>query len=142
AGDWYFSLTRQGQPLVQPYNIFSDCFAAMGFGQLYKATNRELYKDIAVGTFHRILSRMENPKGKYSKAVPGTRPLKSLSLPMIISNLVLEIEHVLPGDDVERTIRNCVDNVMGNFYHPESGLMLENITDDGAYSDSYEGRMI
>ncbi|MDP4185163.1 MAG: AGE family epimerase/isomerase, partial [Bacteroidota bacterium] len=31
-GDWYFSLDRQGNPLVQPYNIFSDCFAAMAFG--------------------------------------------------------------------------------------------------------------
>jgi len=26
-GNWYFSLDRTGQPLVQPYNIFSDCFA-------------------------------------------------------------------------------------------------------------------
>lgn len=32
-GDFYFSLTREGQPLVQPYNIFSDCFAAMAFSQ-------------------------------------------------------------------------------------------------------------
>lgn len=38
-GDWYFSLTREGKPIVQPYNIFSDCFAAMAFGELYKATN-------------------------------------------------------------------------------------------------------
>lgn len=37
-GNWYFSLTREGKPLVEPYNIFSDCFAAMGFGELYKAT--------------------------------------------------------------------------------------------------------
>ncbi len=36
--NWYFSLTREGQPLVQPYNIFSDCFATMAFGQLYQAT--------------------------------------------------------------------------------------------------------
>ena len=30
-GNWYFALNREGQPLVQPYNIFSDCFAAMAF---------------------------------------------------------------------------------------------------------------
>ncbi|NES25527.1 MAG: AGE family epimerase/isomerase, partial [Symploca sp. SIO3E6] len=28
-GNWYFALNRAGKPLVQPYNIFSDCFAAM-----------------------------------------------------------------------------------------------------------------
>ena len=30
-GDWYFSLTREGLPLVEAYNIFSDCFATMAF---------------------------------------------------------------------------------------------------------------
>src|SRR5688572_15705913 len=42
-GNWYFSLTRQGKPLIQPYNIFSDCFATMAFGQLYKATKKQEY---------------------------------------------------------------------------------------------------
>src|SRR3954465_5690453 len=37
-GNWYFSLTGAGQPLVQPYNIFSDCFATMALGRLYVAT--------------------------------------------------------------------------------------------------------
>ena len=37
-GSWYFSTTREGQPLVQPYNIFSYCFATMAFGQLSRAT--------------------------------------------------------------------------------------------------------
>src|SRR5690606_4227947 len=29
TGRWYFSLDRNGRPLVQAYNIFSDCFATM-----------------------------------------------------------------------------------------------------------------
>src|SRR5690606_30722466 len=36
-GNFYFSLTRDGKPLVYPYNIFSDCFAVMAFGELFKA---------------------------------------------------------------------------------------------------------
>ena len=32
-GNWYFSLEENGMPLVQPYNIFSDCFAALAFGE-------------------------------------------------------------------------------------------------------------
>ena len=39
--NWYFSLTREGKPLVEPYNIFSDCFATMAFGQLFKATGND-----------------------------------------------------------------------------------------------------
>ena len=56
-GNWYFSLTEDGQPLVQPYNIFSDCFAAMAFGQLFKATSKEVYAEIASQTFSNILKR-------------------------------------------------------------------------------------
>ena len=33
-GNWYFAIDRSGRPLVQPYNIFSDCFAAMAFAPL------------------------------------------------------------------------------------------------------------
>ncbi len=44
-GNWYFSLTREEKPLAQPFNIFSDCFAAMGFGQLYQATGNGEFSD-------------------------------------------------------------------------------------------------
>jgi N-acylglucosamine 2-epimerase len=140
--NWYFSLTRDGKPLVEPHNIFSDCFATMAFGQLYKATGNEEYGQIAKSTFNNILRRSENPKGKYNKLVPDTRPLKGFSLPMILCNLSLEIEHLLPADLVEKTIQNAIHEVMEIFYQPESGLILENVNPDGSFSDSFEGRLL
>ena len=56
-GNWYFSLTADGKPLVQPYNIFSDCFATMAFAALYKIKPEERYKKIALDTFENILRR-------------------------------------------------------------------------------------
>ena len=53
-GHWYFSVNREGKPLVQPYNIFSDCFASMAFGQLYKATGNPVYNEVAVHSFDPI----------------------------------------------------------------------------------------
>lgn len=141
-GNWYFSLTREGKPLTQPYNIFSDCFATMAFGQLYKATGNKKYGTIALETFNNILSRQENPKGKYLKAYPGTRPLQGFSLPMILSNLVLEIEDLLEADVVEKTIQTAIHQVMDVFYQPELGLILENVTPEGKFSDSFEGRLL
>jgi N-acylglucosamine 2-epimerase len=141
-GNWYFSLNQKGVPLTQPFNIFSDCFAAMAFGQLHQATDNKAYGDIAVQTFHNILSRQKDPKGKYSKAFPGTRPLKSFALPMILCNLVLEIEHLLDPALVASTIANGIDAVMNDFYQPDSGLILENVNTDGSFSDSFEGRLI
>jgi len=140
--NWYFSLTRDGKPLVQPYNIFSDCFATMAFGQLYKATGKEEYAEIAKNTFENILKRSENPKGKFNKLVPGNRPLKGFSLPMILCNLSLEIEHLLPAELVEKTIQDAIHEVMEIFYQPESGLILENVNPDGSFSDSFECRLL
>lgn len=141
-GNWYFSLTREGKPLVQPYNIFSDCFAAMAFAQLYKASGKKRYADIALQTFNNILARQENPKGKYLKQYPGTRPLQGFSLPMILSNLVIEIEELLDSNLVERTIDHAIHSVMDVFYQPDLGLVLENVTPDGKFSDSFEGRLL
>lgn len=141
-GNWYFSLTREGRPLVQPYNIFSDCFAAMAFGQLSLATGNERYAEVARSTFKNILARSENPKGQYSKAVPGTRPLKGFSLPMILCNLSLEIGHLLTEEQIDETIKNCIHEVMDVFYDPHTGLIPENVTPEGAFSDTFEGRLI
>jgi len=140
--NWYFSLTRDGKPLIEPYNIFSDCFATMAFGQLFRATGEEKYGLIAKKTFENILARTGNPKGKFSKAVPGTRPLKGFSLPMILCNLSLEIEHLLPAELVEKTIATVLHEVMEVFYQKESGLILENVHSDGSFSDSFEGRLL
>lgn len=140
--NWYFSLTREGRPLVQPYNIFSDCFATMAFGQLFKATGNEEYADIAKNTFENILKRSKNPKGIYNKLVPDTRSLKGFSLPMILCNLSLEIEHLLPDRLVNNTIEKVLHEVMDVFYQEDSGLILENVKPDGTFSDSFEGRLL
>lgn len=141
-GDFYFSLTREGKPLIQPYNIFSDCFAVMAFGELYKATGTALYGDIALSTFKNILTRADNPKGRWSKIYPGTRPLKGFSLPMILSNLSGLIAHLIDSETVERIAGECIHEVMDVFYSQEHGLILENVLPDGSFSDSFEGRLL
>jgi N-acylglucosamine 2-epimerase len=141
-GDWYFSLTREGKPLTHAYNIFSDCFATMAFAQLSKATENEEYGAIAKATFERILERQSNPKGQYSKAYPGTRNLQSFSLPMILCNLVLEIEHLLTPEQVKETLDHGVTTVMEVFYQADRGIILENVDSEGNFVDSFEGRLV
>lgn len=141
-GNWYFSLTREGKPLIQPYNIFSDCFAAMAFSELYKATGDENHKKLALNTFSNILNRQHNTKGIYTKAYPGTRPLKSFSLPMILCNLSLIMEDLLGTEQVNKTIQPLIHEVMDVFYDQNSGLILENVTPEGNFSDSFEGRLL
>jgi N-acylglucosamine 2-epimerase len=140
--NWYFSLTREGRPIIEPYNIFSYTFATMAFGQLSKATGNQEYAGIARKTFDIILSKTSNPKGKWEKAHPGTRSLKNFALPMILCNLALEIEHLLDEEFLRQTIDTCIHEVMDVFYRPELGLVVENLTTDNKLSDTFEGRLL
>ena len=139
--NWYFSLTRDGRPLVEPYNIFSYTFATMAFGQLHLATGNPEYAEIAKKTFDIILSKVDNPKGRWNKVHPGTRDLKNFALPMILCNLALEIEHLLDKEYLERTIDTCIHEVMDTFYRPELGIIVENVTLGNELSDSFDGRI-
>lgn len=140
--NWYFALDREGNPLVEPYNIFSYTFAVIAFGQLSIATGNKEYADIAKRTFDIVLSKVDNPKGKWNKAAPGARALKSFALPMILCNVALEIEPLLDADFMQQTIDTCIHEVMDVFYRSELGLIVEHLSTDGELVDCFDGRLL
>ena len=140
--NWYFSLDREGHPLVEPYNIFSYTFAVIAFGQLSIATGNQEYADIAKRTFDIVLSKVDNPKGRWNKAVPGSRALKSFALPMILCNVALEIEPLLDPAFMKQTIDTCIHEVMDVFYRPELGLIVEHLSADNELVDCFDGRLL
>lgn len=140
-GNFYFAVSAEGQPLVQPYNIFSDCFAAMAFSQYAKASGDKKVAKLARQTYFNILKKKDDPKGEYEKST-GSRPLKSFALPMILSNLVLELEDVLVSEEVENTLDFAVQEVMEVFLDKKSGLIYEFVRPDGSHEDSFNGRLL
>lgn len=141
-GNWYFSLDRSGDPLTQPYNIFSDCFAAMAFSQYALASGEDWAKDVALQAYTNVLRRKDNPKGNYNKAYPGTRSLKSLAVPMILANLTLEMDWLLPKTTLDQVLNATVTEVMTDFLNHDRGLMFENVLPDGSRLDCFDGRLI
>ena len=142
--NWYFALDREGHPLVEPYNIFSYTFAVIAFGQLALATGNKEYEDIARRTFDIVLSKVDNPKGKWSKASPGARSLKSFALPMILCNVALEIEPLLDPAFLRQTMDTCIHEVMDVFYRPEvgPGLIVEHLGTNNELVDCMDGRQL
>ena len=162
--NWYFALDREGHPLVEPYNIFSYTFAVIAFGQLSialataakngltavrvcgdsvaaEALSSE-YASIAKRTFDIVLSKTDNPKGRWSKAAPGARAMKTFDLPMILCNVSLEIESLLEPAFLQKAIDNCLHEVMDVFYRPELGLIVEALGKDGNFVDCFDGRKL
>ena len=140
-GDFYFALTRKGAPLVKPYNIFSDCFAAMAFSQYGKASGDAKFKDLSYKTYQNILSRRQTPKGIFDKNT-DTRPLMDFALSMILSNLVFELEESLTEHEVKNTVDQCIRDVMGTFLNQRTGLIHEYTSPEGHFIDSFDGRLI
>jgi N-acylglucosamine 2-epimerase len=141
-GNWYFALDRRGRPLVMPYNIFSDFFAAMALSRYAAAAGEEKAKDCALNTYRNILRRKDNPKGKYNKAVSATRSFSSLAFPMIMANLACEMEHLLEKEQLEKVLDDCVREVMRLHLDEKEGLLYENVLKDGSHLDCFDGRLL
>ncbi|MFN2133804.1 MAG: AGE family epimerase/isomerase [Anaerolineae bacterium] len=141
-GNWYFALDRFGRPLVQPYNIFSDCFAAMAFSQYAVASGDEHAIEIARRSYDNVLRRRTDPKGQWNKVYPGTRPLKTLAVPMILANLTLEMEWLLGRERLDEVLDETVGEVMTGFLDQDRLLMFENVTPAGEHVDCFDGRLL
>ena len=148
--NWYFAVERDGTPLVQPYNIFSYTFATIAFGQLSLALKAaggheqlaDDYAKIAKRTFDNVLCKAQNPKGQWSKAVPGGRAMKTFDLPMILCNVALEIESLVERQVLEGAISHCLHEVLEVFYRPELGLVVEAVGQEGQLIDCFDGRKL
>ena len=114
----------------------------MAFSKYALASGDENAKDIALKTRQNILRRKDNPKGKYSKAVAGTRPLKSLAVPMILTNLLLEMDWLLRNDTADEMVDINLKEIMTLFLDEDMGLFFEYVLPDGSHPDCFDGRLI
>jgi N-acylglucosamine 2-epimerase len=114
----------------------------MAFSQYALATDDEQAREIARQTYANILTRKDNPKGKYSKAVPATRPMSPMALSMILACLVLELEWMLDAETIGRTVRMCMDDLFGRFLDADRLLVHEHVAPDGQKLDCFDGRLI
>jgi N-acylglucosamine 2-epimerase len=143
TGHYYFALNRQGVPAIAACNIFSDCFAAMGSAALYKATGENRYRQAAEEAMNGYVSRLDNPKGKWEKSLPGKQRFLSLGHYMMLANLGVIMDDFLSTNRYHDDLNLAVDTVLTKFWNPELGLMFENVLPDGTFDlESCEGRML
>ena len=126
---------------MQPYSIFSDFFAAMAFCQYGLARGETRYADLALTIYQNILRRKDNPKGPYNKQVPQSRPLQSMGFSMIMANLAMEMEPLLPSQELDRLLDLCMREVDLHL-DKERLLLYEFVLPDGRHLDCFDGRLV
>lgn len=141
-GTWHFALSRSGEPLGKRYSIFDDCFAAIAFCQFYHATGKEEYRVLAGEAYHGVLRRLPDPAQRAGKDLPPSTPMIQFALPMILSNLTIELSGILDPEFVERTATLCVDQLFEHFLDPERNVFRERLSPRGEFVDNPNGRLV
>lgn len=153
SGSWYFSLLRDGTPQIAPYNIFSDCFAAMACAE-YAVVCRDAeishrVRALAVDTFNAVQARWSDPKGRWSKQIPGGRVLQPLARQMITLNMadvflgtVGAAGLNLDGRGLEGMIEDSVDIILNEHVDSTRHVVFERIGTAGPELDSMDGRLL
>jgi len=140
-GKFFFAFDHQGNPLKKPSNIFSDCFATLGFAQFYQASGEEEYLKLAIQTYYKIEKRWANPKGIFNKET-GIRPMHNVAKPMLEANMALELEGILSDDYLAALKKEAVNSLLYHHYDETLNMFFENVAPDGSHPDTYDGRLI
>lgn len=141
TGNYYFSLSRTGEAATVPYNIYTECFAAMGAAALYKADGNERFRQEAESAMVKYLSRINHPKGRWEKALPGRKRYRSLGHYMMQANLGWVLNDCLATDKYENDIIVASETVLNTFRNYQYGQLMENVDINGTFDfSSCEGR--
>jgi len=141
-GNWYFSLDREGRPLVAAYNIFSDCFAVLALCEYASVTGKSWAMALAVETYWNIQNRKAHPKGRFTKQVVENRPIRAMALPMIQIDMGRELARHHPDPRIEETIERSIHAILTLHVDEERKTVFERVYADGGHPDCMEGRLL
>jgi N-acylglucosamine 2-epimerase len=129
-------------PLVEPYNIFSEYFAAAGFAEYYRASGEAWALDAARKSYNRIMARKPNPKGTWTKQIGVNRPMKAMGVCMMDTWLTGELEGILPAGELHALAAAAEKQIFDIHIDRERQTVFERVLPSGDHPDCMEGRLI
>jgi N-acylglucosamine 2-epimerase len=142
SGRWYEALDARGLPLRESKGLSVDAMAAMALGQYAQASGDAEAKDIAVATARAVLSRMDQCEEAAPSVVASTRPLKSLKLPVVVLEMVLDLGSLLDPAETAPVVDRCLREITTLFQDREKKIVCEYAGPDGSHPDCFEGRLM
>lgn len=140
-GRMWFQLTRDGQPIRKRRYAYSESFAAIAFGELAQATQRNEYAELAKACFERFVRHSAEPPVELSKFT-GTRPSQSIGFPMITLNTASELRGSIGLDVADEWIDRSIERIRKDFIKPELRCVMETVGPDGQLLDHFDGRTL
>lgn len=137
-GRMWFHVTADGVPIRKRRYAFAESFAAIAFGELYKATGNEDYKQIAFKTFQTFVNH-EVTKTEFGPKFTANRPSRGLGVPMITIVTAQELRDSIGLIDANHFIDQAIDDIQN--YHVKEDLqcVMETVGNDGQIIDHFDG---
>ena len=141
-GRLFFWMTREGQPLRKRRYLFTESFATIACCEYALAAGDEEALDRARKLYRLVLRYHRVPGLLDPKINPEVRPTKGHAMPMILIATSQELLRVDPDPLYEQVIRECADEIVSHFVHPEEHALFETVSPEGALLEGPLGRCI
>lgn len=141
-GRMFFVTTREGGPLRKRRYLFSETFAIMALAEYGLATGERWAVDRAEEVFRLVLRYYQTPGLCEPKENQAVRPTKGHAMPMILLATTQVLRQNGETDLHRQTIDRSIDEVVGHFWKPELGALLETVGPNGEFYDLPEGRCV
>jgi len=141
-GRMFFHLTRDGQPIRKRRYAYSESFAAIAMGALFKATGNERWRTRAIQLFQHFVD-WNFTAGLMPAKFTETRPLIGIG-PLMIALVTAQSLRQDLGDDplFESWIVRCIDQIEQRFVKHDLRAVMETVTADGEILDHFDGRIL
>jgi N-acylglucosamine 2-epimerase len=140
-GRLWFQVTRDGRPLRKRRYAFGESFAAIAFGELFKATGDEEYRELAKNCFQMFLDHNRNPVGVVPKFTE-VRPTKGIGFPMITVVTAQELRDSIGLESATKLIDEAIQEIRDDFWRPEIDCVMETVAMDGSSLEHFDGRTL
>ncbi len=138
-GRIYYALTREGEPLRDPWIYHAELSTLIGMSEVARATGDEALHNEARAIFERAWQALNDPYGSPVRLGP---PLRQHGNSMITINVIQTLRAFREEPHDRERIVQCIDIMRRCHARPERRLLLEYTTWEGADLDESLGRRV
>ncbi|MFZ5517646.1 MAG: AGE family epimerase/isomerase [Candidatus Zhuqueibacterota bacterium] len=141
-GRMFFQVTREGAPVRKRRYIFTETFAAIALAAYAKASGDAEIAERAEAIFQLIIRYLTTPGLIPAKYDSRTRPMKGMSVPMILIATAQVLRDCLDAPKYTEWIDRSIGEIRADFMNHELRAVLETVGPNGEFLDHFEGRTL
>lgn len=141
-GRMFFLVTRDGRPLRKRRYAFSEIFMTKALAAYARAAKDEAAGREALDLFRRVVRWMTTPGLLEPKVNPGTRPVKSLTIPMVLLSTAQALNAAVSDPFCEDVAGLAIREIERDFLNDEFDCVLETVGPKGEFLDHFDGRLL